>query len=46
MNVFVIAEALGKFEHEILELSPEEYARWLAYFRIQQKEIERNRRRK
>lgn len=30
-----MAEKLGKFEHEILELPPRAFARWCAYFRIQ-----------
>lgn len=33
-----VAEALGKFEWEVLELSPGEFARWCAYFKIREKE--------
>lgn len=33
-----IAEQLGKFEHEVLTLTLDEYARWRAYFRIKQQE--------
>jgi hypothetical protein len=29
-----IAYELGKFEHEVLDLSPGEYARWVAYFKM------------
>lgn len=38
MNVLTIAEALGKFEHEVLALPPHAYARQVAYFKIRQKE--------
>ncbi len=31
----VVAETLGKFEHEVLELSPNEFSGWCAYLRIQ-----------
>lgn len=33
-----LAYELGKFEHEILALSPTEFARWLAFFRIKREE--------
>lgn len=29
-----LAEVLGKFEHEILEMSRDEFVRWIAYFNI------------
>lgn len=36
-----IAHELGKFEHEILELYPDELSRWMAFFEIRsQKESE------
>ena len=31
----VVAETIGKFEHEVLELSPDEFSRWCAYLKIQ-----------
>jgi len=38
----VVAEALRKYEDDILEdLTPRAYARWLAYFKIQQDRIDR-----
>lgn len=38
MNVMTIAEALGKFEWEVLELAPHEFARLCAYFKIRHAE--------
>lgn len=29
-----VAEQLGRFEHEVLGLSNEEIARWMAYFNV------------
>jgi hypothetical protein len=42
-----IASELGKFEHEVAELSPDEIARWVAFYRIREKDREkRNRKNK
>lgn len=43
MNIMTIAEALKKFEWEVLELSPTEFARWCAYFKIREQEETRER---
>lgn len=37
-GVLVLAEKLGKFEHEVAELSPDEFARWIAFFNLRRKE--------
>lgn len=44
MNIMTIAEALKKFEWEVLELSPNEFARWCSYFKIREEEETRERR--
>ena len=31
----VVGETLGKFEHEVLELSPNEFGRWCAHLKMQ-----------
>lgn len=36
-----MAENLGKFEHEVLELSPQEFARLLAHFILKAEDIKR-----
>lgn len=36
-----LGEALGKFAYEILELSPTEYAMWLAYFKVKAEELKK-----
>ncbi len=30
-----VAHTLNKFEGEVLELSPDEFSRWIAFFNIQ-----------
>lgn len=38
-----VAEQLGKFEHEVAELTPDEFARWLAYFKLKREREEKAR---
>lgn len=42
MNVFVVAETLGKSVGELLnEMSTDEFAYWLSYFKLKAEHIER-----
>jgi hypothetical protein len=42
MNVLAVAEMLGKFEWEVLQLmSPDEFARWLAYITINNRKMKK-----
>lgn len=37
-NLFALADRLGKTISEIEEITPQELAEWIAYFRIEAKE--------
>ncbi len=43
LEVLIVADNLGKFEHEVMQLTPHEIARWMAFYKIRDKEIERSR---
>lgn len=38
MSVYWLAEKLGKFVHEVEELTPNELAEYLAYFKLKMEE--------
>lgn len=43
MNVYALATELHKFAYEVEELPPEEFAHWLAFFKIRHEEREKAR---